>query len=133
MHRKHKWAGWLDDFGCRTSAPILACTAIVGPMFFAAAAPYSAGASVRFKLLEHFVEKSNLGMRKVAKRSSTPKGTIHFDEQYRYQVDVGYVTARQKALELAMAVDEDSMELEIVHRRVLPRGVMIDDRRFCLG
>ena len=76
MHRKRQWTGWRDDFGCRTSAPILACTAIVGPMFFAAVAPYSVGASVRFKLPERFVEKSNLGMRKVAKRSSNPKGTL---------------------------------------------------------
>ena len=41
------------------------------------------------------------------------KGTMDFDEQYRYQVDVGYVTARQKALELAMAVDEDCMDFGI--------------------
>ena len=41
------------------------------------------------------------------------KGTIRFDEQYRYQGDVGYVTARQKALELTLAVNEDCMELGI--------------------
>ena len=111
MHRAHQWTGWRDDFGCRTSAPIIVCTAITGPMFFAAVAPYSVGASVRFKLPERFVEQSNLGMRKVPKRSSKPRGTIRAAEQDRYQVDVGYLTARQRALELAMAVDEDCMEL----------------------
>ena len=56
------------------------------------------------------------------------KGTIRFDEQYRYQGDVGYVTARQKALELTLAVNEDCMELGIDR---LPKGVASwgDDRR----
>ena len=53
-------------------------------------------------------------------RSSKLKGSIRCDEQYRYQVDVGYVTARQQALELAMAVDEDCMELGIDRS---PKGV----------
>ena len=38
---------------------------------------------------------------------------MRFNEQYRYQVDVGDVTAREKALELAMAVGEECMELGI--------------------
>ena len=128
MHRKHKWTEWQDDFGCRAFVHKPACTTITGPMFFVAAAPYSMGASVRFKLPDHFIEKSNLGMRKVVKRSSQSKGAIRFDEQYRYQVDVGYLTARQRALELAMAVDEDCMELGIDR---LPKGVASwgDDRR----
>jgi hypothetical protein len=82
-------------------------------MFFAVAAQSPRGASVRFKLPEHVIEKSNFGMRKIVKKSPKSKGTIRFDEQYLYQVEVGYVTARQKALELAMAVDEDCMELGI--------------------
>ena len=96
--------------------------------FVAAAAPYSMGASVKFKLPEHCIEKSNLGMRKHVQKSFMSKGTIRFDEQYPYQVDVGYVTARQKALELAMAVDEDCMELGI---DCSPKGVASwgDDRR----
>ena len=52
-------------------------------------------------------------MRKNVKKSAMSKGTIRFDGQYRYQVDVGYRTARQKALELAMAVDEDCVEVGI--------------------
>ena len=61
------------------------------------------------------------------------KGTLRLDEQYRYQVDVGYVTARQKALELTLAVNEDCMELGIDR---LPKGVASwgdgGDRR-CFG
>ena len=128
MHRKQKWTGWQGDLGCRASVSMPACTTITGPMFFVVAAPYSTGASVRFQLLDLFIEKSNLGMRKLVKKSSVSKGTIRFDEQYRYQVDVGYVTARQKALELAMAVDEDCVELGIDRS---PKGVASwgDDRR----
>ena len=130
MHRNHKWTKRQDDFGCRASVHKLACATITGLMFFAAAAPYSTGASVRFKLPEHFAEKSNLGMRKVAKLYSKSTCTIRFDEQFRYQVDVGYVIARHKALELAMAVDDDCMELGIdCRQREWPRGVMIGDRR----
>ena len=72
--------------------------------------------------------KITFGTRKAVKMSSMSKGIIHFDEQYRYQVDVGSVTARQKALELAMAVDEDCMELGI---DCSPKGVASwgDDRR----
>ena len=67
-------------------------------------------------------------MRKTMKKTLKSKGTIRFDEQYRYQVDVGYVTARQRALELAMAVEEECMELGIDS---LPTGVASwgDDRR----
>ena len=113
MHRKQKWTRWQDDFGGRASAPKPACTTIAGPMFFAVAAQYSTGTFVRFKLPEHFIDKSNLGMRRIVNKSPMSKGTIRFDEQYRYQVEVGYVTARQKTLELAMAVDEDCMDLGI--------------------
>jgi hypothetical protein len=41
------------------------------------------------------------------------KGTVSFDDQHKFQVDVGYVAARQKAIELAMVVDEDCYELGI--------------------
>ena len=56
------------------------------------------------------------------------KATLRFDEQYRYQTDVGYVAARQRALELATAVDDDCAELGIDR---CPTGVASwsDDRR----
>ena len=46
----------------------------------------------------------------------------------KFQIDVGYVAARQKAIELAMVVDEDCYELGIERS---PTGVASwnDDRR----
>ena len=82
-------------------------------MFFVGAAQTKLGGSVRCSLLGVFVENANLGMRRTPKEVVKPRGTLRFDEQYRYQTDVGYVAARQRALELAMAVDEDCMELGI--------------------
>ena len=122
MHRKQKWTRWQDDFGCRACVFEPACPVSTGPMLLSVAAQSSPGASVRFKLSDHFVEKSNLGMHKTMKKSLKSKGTIRFDEQYRCHVDVGYVTARQRSLELAMAVDEECMELEIDR---LPTGVAL--------
>ena len=52
-------------------------------------------------------------MRRQPKETVNQSGTLRFDEQYRYQNDVGYVVARQRGLELALAVDEDCMELGI--------------------
>ncbi len=54
--------------------------------------------------------------------------TVNVDDQHKFQVDVGYVAARQKAIELAMVVDEDCYELGIERS---PTGVAScnDDRR----
>ena len=83
-------------------------------MFFAVAAQTEQGGLVCCDILGYFVDKANLGVRRSPKGTMTKKGTtICFDEQYRYQTDVGYVAARQRALELAMVVDEDCMELGI--------------------
>ena len=120
MHRRQKWTRWYDDFGGRACVPQPACPVITGPIFFAVVAQIATGASVRFKFPDHFVEKSNLGVRRTMKKSLKSKGTIRFDEQYRYHVDVGYVTARQRSLEVAMAVDEECMVLGIY---CLPTGV----------
>ena len=56
------------------------------------------------------------------------KGAVNFDDQLNFQVDVGYVAARQKAIQLAMVVDEDCYELGIERS---PTGVASwnDDRR----
>ena len=56
------------------------------------------------------------------------KGVAHIGDQHKFQVDVGYVAARQKAIDLAMVIDEDCIELGIER---LPTGVASwnDDRR----
>jgi len=41
------------------------------------------------------------------------KKAVSFDDQHKFQVDVGYVAARQTSIELAMVVDEDCYELGI--------------------
>ena len=53
---------------------------------------------------------------------------VHFDDQYRFQVGIGYVVARQRAIELAVAIDDDCLELGIDRS---PTGVAswFDDRR----
>jgi len=38
---------------------------------------------------------------------------VTFNDQHRFQAEVGYVAARQKAIELAKVVDEDCYELGI--------------------
>ena len=111
MHRRQRYTRWYDDLGCRACFPKPACPAITGPMFFAVAAQTRLEDSVLFDRPSYFVEKSNLGMRRRPRVALKPKGVLRFDEQYRYQPDVGYVAARQRALELAMAVDEDCVEL----------------------
>ena len=56
------------------------------------------------------------------------KRPVTFNDQHRFQAEAGYVAARQKAIELAMAVDEDCYELGIERS---PTGVASwnDDRR----
>ena len=39
--------------------------------------------------------------------------SVSFDDQHKFQTEVGYMAARQKATELAMVVDEDCYELGI--------------------
>ena len=53
---------------------------------------------------------------------------VNFDDQHKFQKEVGYVAARQKAIELAMVVDEDCYEFGIERS---PTGVASwnDDRR----
>ena len=58
-------------------------------MFFAVAAWKKLGSSVRFDLPSYSVDKTNLGMRRKPKEDAKRKGTVSFDEQYRYQTDVG--------------------------------------------
>ena len=58
-------------------------------------------------------KKANLGMIISVITASRAKRVVRFDDQHKFQVDVGFVAARQKAIDLAMVVDEDCMELGI--------------------
>ena len=60
--------------------------------------------------------------------ASRAKLVVRFDDQHKFQVVAGYVAARQKAIDLAMVVDEDCIELGIER---LPTGVASwnDERR----
>jgi len=48
------------------------------------------------------------------------KVASRFDDKHKFHVDVGYVAARQKSIDLAMVIDEDCVELGIER---LPTGV----------
>ena len=45
--------------------------------------------------------------------ASKAKRVVRFDDQHKFQVDAGYVAVRQKAIDLAMAIDEDCMKVGI--------------------
>ena len=52
-------------------------------------------------------------MRSSVITSSRAKRFFRFDDQRKFQVDVGYVAARRKAIYLATVIDEGCMELGI--------------------
>ena len=84
--------------------------------------------SVSFSLPDHYVAKSTFGMRRRPTISIEARNAVQFDDQCRLQVDVGYVAESQRAIESAMAIDEDCAELGIDRSptRVASWG---DDRR----
>ena len=84
---------------------------ITGPRFFALASWLVPVRSVAFTLPDRYVEKTNLGMRRRPKTIKSARDAVRFDCQYRFQVDIGVVG--QRAIELAMVIDEDCMELGI--------------------
>ena len=101
-----------DELHCRSTSCSIAAPQISGPKFFALANPLATSAPrARFTLPKFFVEKANLGMNSRVITTTKAKGVVNFDDQRTFQVDVGYVAARQKAIELAMVVDEDCYEL----------------------
>ena len=75
-----------------------------------------------------FVEKVTLGLNSSAINTTKDKRPVTFNGQHKFQPEVGYVAARQKAIELAMVVDEDCYGLGIERS---PTGVASwsDDRR----
>ena len=117
-----------DGSGRRDCAPAPSGPTIVGPLYFAMAAQGVQKKAVAFNLPIEFVEKANLGMRRNPRLKSEARNVVHFDDQYRFQVGIGYVAARQRAIELAIAIDEGCLELGIDRS---PTGVASwgDDRR----
>ena len=49
-----------------------------------------------------FVDEVTLGMNSSVTTTTKDKTPVTFNDQHRFQVEVGYVAARQKAIELAM-------------------------------
>ena len=80
------------------------------------------------KLPTKYVEKANLGIRRNLRAKDEARDVVHFDDQCRFQVGSGYVAARQRAIELVVAIDAECMELGIDRS---PTGVASwgDDRR----
>ena len=66
------------------------------------------------------MDKVTFGMKSTVITTKKDKRPVNFDDQHKFQTEVGYVAARQKAIELAMAVDQDWYELGIER---LPTGV----------
>ena len=81
-----------------------------------------------FTLPRFFAEKVPIGMNSSVITSTKDKRPAIFNDQHRFQAEVGYAAARQKAIELAMVVDKDCYELGIERS---PTGVASwnDDRR----
>ena len=103
-----------DEFNRRSRYCTPAAPHISGPKFFALANPrVTRSLHVRFTLPNRFVEKANLWMNSGVSTTPEAKRAVHFDEQHKIQVVVGYVAARQQAIDLALVADEDCMELGI--------------------
>ena len=118
-----------DGLSCRTRTCTPAAPHITGPKFFTLAVPSSnLMPKVRFTLPRFHVGKVTLGMNGGAYTTSKDKTSVVFDDQHKFQVEIGYVAARQKAIELALVIDEDCYELGIDRS---PTGVASwnDDRR----
>ena len=75
-----------------------------------------------------FVEKVTLGMNSSVITTTKDKRPVIFNDQHKFQAEIGYVAARQKAIELATVVDEDCYDM-VIERS--PTGVASwnDDRR----
>ena len=103
-----------DELSCRSRTCTPAAPHISGPRFFVVANPSSYNSpNVRFTLPRFFVEKVTLGMNSSAITTSKDKKLVAFNDQHKFQAEVGYAAARQKAIELATVVDEDCYDLGI--------------------
>ena len=100
---------------------------IFGPKYVTAMAGLTKERAVHFKVPTGHVDKCKLGMRKTqrAKKEGMP---IVMNDGRQYDADMSRVAARQRAIELAIVIDEDFHELG------LPRypgktASLNDDRR----
>ena len=120
--------------GCRAYTPAVAGPIITGLMFFFAMIAHSEPErSIAFTLPDHYIEKSKLGLRRRPKITKGVCDAVRFDDQYCFQVGVGYIAARQRAIELAMGIDEDCAELGLTGLPLAShRGVAIGIHR-CIG
>ena len=67
-------------------------------------------------------------MRRKPRPKCGARDAERFDDQYRFEVDIGYVAARQRAIELAIVIDEVCVELGI-ERSTTGVASWGDDRR----
>ena len=130
MYRRHRRQK-ADGLGRRVCASSSSGPVITGPMYFAMAAQGVQKKAVAFALPNRYVEKANLGTRRNPRSKNEARNVVHVDDQCRFQVGFGYVAARQRAIDLAMAIDEGSWESTGL-RLVSHRGVMISVLR-CVG
>ena len=108
MRRRGREPLTTDELSCRSRTCTPAAPHISGPKFFALATSYSYHSpKVRFTLPRIFVEKVTLGMNSGVVTTSKDKKPVTFNDQHKFQAEIGYVVARQKAIELATVVDED--------------------------
>jgi hypothetical protein len=98
-----------DEFSRRSRFCTLVGPQIFGPKFFALVSPLATSSPrVTCTLPNHFVEKANWGMNISAITASKARRVVHFGE-HKFQVDAGYVAARQISIGLATIIDEDCM------------------------
>ncbi|MFM7979157.1 MAG: hypothetical protein ACKPKO_07550, partial [Candidatus Fonsibacter sp.] len=101
-----------------------------GPKYFAVASLDDSPRSVKFRLPKGYKDKTTIGMNNQWNNQGRWKegGPIDLDDQYLVQSGLGYMSARQKAIELAKVVDRDCDSLGIA-RHPLGVGSWNDDRR----
>ena len=127
MYRRHRRQK-ADGLGRRVCASSSSGPVITGPMYFAMAAQGVQKKAVAFALPNRYVEKANLGTRRNPRSKNEARNVVHVDDQCRFQVGIGYVAARQRAIDLAMAIDEECVESGI-HRSLTGVASWGDDRR----
>ncbi|MFM7984611.1 MAG: hypothetical protein ACKPKO_35325, partial [Candidatus Fonsibacter sp.] len=93
-----------------------------GPKFFAVASLGDSPRHVNFNLPKGYKEKTTIGMNNPWRNQGRWKkgGPIELDDQYLFLSGLGYMSARQNAIELAKVVDRDCDSLGITR---YPLGV----------
>ncbi|MFM7982246.1 MAG: hypothetical protein ACKPKO_23295 [Candidatus Fonsibacter sp.] len=101
-----------------------------GPKYFVVAALDHSPQGVRFRLPKGYQDKETVGMNNPWRNQGKWEtgNYMQLDDQYFFQSGIRYMSARQKAIELAKVVDHDCDMLGITR---YPHGVgsWKDDRR----